>query len=148
MPFERDFELNISELSPSTRYRFAELEINQLLTLAPNRSYWNNFLLKYVLAPDNFEEATDQFFDVATLKSFTKPRRAELAAYFMYHNLGYKAIQDKFGISSRTVAKYRFNIPELHPDWRHWNLDTYNNWQQHKHSFNLWRETLIQSQET
>lgn len=133
--------LNVKDLPIEVQYRFAEIEMNQYLQF-PKSDFLILFITKFVVT-DFSKESLDDFYDTVKSYSFRRPTKKEMIAYLKYHNQSYKSIQDNFGISSATVAKYRFIIPENYPIYKHWNPQMLDNWNQYKQMFNLFNEKLL-----
>jgi hypothetical protein len=143
-------ELNIEDLTQDTRYRFAELELNQAINnLKPffvsstNPRVTAAKQIIEAVAPHLDEQSTSAFFDILVSYSFVNPTKQELIHYFRYNGASYKKITELTSISPNTISAYRYDVPYFIPIFQQWEPAMFSRWQNLKPHLNLWNERLI-----
>ena len=151
--FEQLAEFNYSELSIETKYRFAEIELNQFRKLLFNTIYQfdankqeNTFrtIFQALFAyDDRTVEHENQLAEAFSSYRFRDPAPFEKIPYFLYNQQTYGTIRKVIGSSPNTIAKYRFRpLPFFMPVFKGWNEESLARWNAVKHAYNLWNEDL------
>jgi hypothetical protein len=143
-------EYRFNDLPQNTLYTFAEMEINEALTIL---SQLHN----------SYQKATQQIEDILftheekwqyakawdhTTNSayFRRPQKERLINYFLYHQQSYKIIQKLTKASPNTISKFKFQqAPSYYPIFKHWDDDMLNRWNKIKPYLNIWKEDLVHS---
>lgn len=152
MPFEQYADFDPANLPIETRYRFAELEINQGLKVM--QQVYKTFIDSYQLS-NNFIYELLFYYSERTTQShsdwneairthlFKSPTKHELINYFLYNQQSYANIRALMGASPNTIAKQRFQpAPFYLPVFKHWNTTMLDRWDHAKQHLNLWQESL------
>lgn len=155
--FEQLAEFNYYELPLETKYRFAEIEINQFkkLLLSTIYQYELNkqekaFQMIYqslFLYSERTTEKEDQLAEAMNTYNFREPLPFEKIPYFLYHHQTYGTIRKITGASPNTIAKYRFQpLPFFTPSFKGWNEESLVRWNSVKQAYNLWNQDLAHTQ--
>ncbi len=140
--FKPTIDLSISELPIETLFRFAEIELNKFAQNHPlGLDYATAFISSYLAN----EETSQDVFDLVRSHAFRNPRKSELVDYFRYMNQTYTQTIKKTGVSSRTIARRRYELPIYLPIFRYWSKGMLKRWNDQKHFYNIWNEPLIQT---
>jgi hypothetical protein len=155
--YEQQADFNYDELPIFTKYRFAEIEINQFIKInmqkiyqfEPDRSQkvFQQLYSLLFLYSERYSEIESSLREALVSHQFQHPQRHELIPYFLYHGQSYKTIRELMGASPNTIAKYRFQqLPLFYPLFDHWTEPTLARWEAIKDGYNLWFQPLAHTQ--
>lgn len=151
MAFEKAFTNQYHDLALSTKYRFAEIEINQAVKILTQffrqehspRQKANDIIYNALAQNPNRD---DEYYDVfqKTLLStyFNNPPKSELVHYLIMKGHSYNKIRNLTGVAFNTIANMRYGLPSYQPIFTYWNEEALNNWNAVKHTLNLFSEEL------
>ena len=151
--FEQLAEFNYHELPLETKYRFAEIELNQFRKLLIQTIYQNEIEKQAKAMQTIFQtlfsyserstQTEDQLYEAFSSYQFRESPPFEKIPYFLYHHQTYNMIRKLTGASPNTIAKYRFQpLPFFTPVFKGWSADALARWNAVKHAYNLWNEDL------
>jgi hypothetical protein len=157
MPFEQYAEYDPSLLPLSTRFRFAEIEINKAIsqltklfthdesTTALQKA--RNTIMDILFTPMEKYTHEARFLDVTLTMYFRNPISYENINYMLYHHQSYKTIQKLIKVSPNTIAGHRFQpIPNYPPIFDDWTENMLRRWNHAKQALNIWNESLVHSE--
>lgn len=154
MAYKKEKILNYDQLSPLTRYRFAELELNR---------YHSILRAHYEFQFEGYQKALDQLLIVIAGRTstayrdelrtafsshrFRNPTRDEIVQYFRYKNLGIAKVAKYAQVSPNTVVTYNEQFPDFMPVFKQWESalgqETLERWDQIKSTLNLFDDKII-----
>jgi hypothetical protein len=137
-----------------TKYRFAEIEINQAAdTLFPlfrnklNPRYGAIATIFNVIVPHGsaLPEFEDNFLKASMTSTFMRPHKDELINYFKFRGLSYAKIRAHTGASPNTIYNKRFDYPHFTPVYHQWNEEMLHRWLALAPTINIFNEELLHS---
>ncbi len=135
----------VSDLAPSSRYRFMELEMRQFIKRYPfGIMSAINIIANDVIPMDAYNvEDGEELYAVLTPIHRQKPTKAELIYYGFYNNMTYSQIKSLFRVSSKTIAELKDTEPTLRPIFPKWTSQVLSLWNDFKQYYNLWEPKPI-----
>lgn len=148
MAFEKTFENDYNDLSLNTKYRFAEMELSNLITILmpiyQNKPQTVTTIFNMLDITDNIErEKESAFHDMAHSHHFVRPDKKDQIRQLILYGQTYAKIQRITKASPNHIASLRFGLPELYPIYQHWTPEILHRWETIKPAFNLYQETLV-----
>lgn len=153
MPFEKVFVNEYHELDINTKYRFAEIEINQAINTLTQffkhredpRLYASSMIYKAITPPSmrDIAELDDEFYRVVSSVQFHRPHKEEQIRYLIMKGHSYAKIRELTKCSFNTISKLRIGFPRYYPVFNRWTEGMLNNWDEVKPVLNIFNEKLI-----
>lgn len=152
MAYEKAFQNSYHDLDENTKYRFAELELQQSLkhltrfnhyTDSPRTSAIAQLYKAITPYHQQSDEHESRFFQALSSTYFNNPPKTEVIKYLIIYAQSYNKIRSITSASPNTIAKERYGIPYFHPAFDMWNPEMLQSWNNLKNIFNVWGEKQV-----